>query len=364
MNLTHTRRVLAGAAGALALTAAMPLAQGHYTKDMYTFDRATLDSAGAFLNGELERLDQTLHLPLVAYTWMRDIKLREDVSVADDYSSFTNSSFSAPGGISNGGFRGGKSWASADTTAIAGIGLDIGKSANPLTIWARELSWSMPELMSAQKLGRPIDQQKYAGMQLKWNMDNDAQVYVGDSDLNQVGLFNNDANVTHNAVADGAQGSPLWTRKTPDEILNDVNQLISTTWAASAWAVIPNQLRLPPDQYNYILSQKVSNAGNVSILQFLRENNLVKASTGGELNIQPVKWLVGAGSGGTIGTQDGHNRMVAYNDDINYVRYPSTLLQRTPVENRGLYQITTYWCKLGVVEFVYPETISYADGIG
>lgn len=360
---TNTRLVLAGAS-MLAMAASGP-ALGHYTKDqMMTFDRATIDSAGAFLNGELERLDQTLHLPLVAYTWMRDIKLREDVSVADEYSSFTNSSFSAPGGINNGGPRSGKSWAGKDTTAISGIGLDIGKTAQPLTIWARELSWSIPELMSAEKLGRPIDQQKYAGMQLKWNMDNDAQVYVGDSDLNQVGLFNNDANVTHNAVANGALGSPLWSQKTPDEILADVNQLLSTTWGSSGWAVIPNQLRLPPDQYSYILSQKVSNAGNISILQFLRENNLVRASTGGDLNIQPVKWLVGAGTGGTIGTQDGHNRMAAYNDDVNYVRYPITLLQRTPIENRGLYQITTYWCRLGQVEFVYPETISYADGIG
>lgn len=362
MHNSTVRRVLAGAMASSMLSAP---ALGHYTKDqLMTFDKATVDSAGAFLNGELERLDQTLHLPLVSYTWMRDIKLREDVSVADEYSSFTNSSFSAPGGINNGGLRSGKSWSSKDATAISGIGLDIGKSANPLTIWARELSWSIPELMSAEKLGRPVDSQKYMGMQLKWNMDADAQAYVGDSDLNQVGLFNNDANVTHNAVANGASGSPLWTRKTPDEILADVNNLLSNAWGAAGWAVIPNELRLPPNDFSYILSQKVSNAGNISILQFLRENNLVKASTGGELNIQPVKWLNGAGSGGTVGTAGaGHDRMVAYNDDINYVRFPMTLLQRTPVENRGLYQITTYWCRFGVVEFVYPETVQYADGI-
>lgn len=35
---------------------------------MITFDRATVDGSGAFLVGELERLDQTLNLPLVGYT--------------------------------------------------------------------------------------------------------------------------------------------------------------------------------------------------------------------------------------------------------------------------------------------------------
>ena len=335
-----------------------------FTMDgLQTFDRATIDSTGAFLNGELERLDQTLHMPLVAYSWMRDIDLREDVSVADEVSSFTNSSFASPAGIANNGALGGKSWAGKNTNAITGISLDIGKTANPLTIWAEEISWSIPELMSAERLGRPVDSQKYAGMQLKWNMDADAQVYGGDSSLNFAGLFNN-TNITATSVAVGAGGSKLWAKKTPTEILADVNTLINATWAASGWAVMPDQLRLPPDQYSYIVSQLVSQAGNISILKFLMENNLVKTSTGRDLNIQPVKWLIGKATGGTIGTADAHNRMVAYSKNINYVRFPMTLLQRTAIENRGLYQITTYWCRFGVIEFVYPETIQYADGIG
>jgi hypothetical protein len=217
--------------------------------------------------------------------------------------------------------------------------------------------------MSAEKLGRPVDQQKFEGMKLKWNMDADAQAYVGDADINVNGLFNG-TGVTHNAVANGAFGTTIWTQKTPDEILADVNALLNGTWAATGWAVFPTQLRLPPDQFAYIASQKVSNAGNMSILTFLEENNVVRTGTGMRLNIKPVKWLIGGGAGGTLGTADGHNRMAAYNDDINYVRFPMTLLNRTPLEYRGLWQSTTYWNRFGVVEFVYPETIQYADGIG
>ena len=64
---------------------------------LHTFDRATVDSTGAFLIGELERLDQELNMPLVGYTWSRDIELREDVSIADDISSFTNTELAASG---------------------------------------------------------------------------------------------------------------------------------------------------------------------------------------------------------------------------------------------------------------------------
>jgi len=44
---------------------------------LMTFDSRTIDSAGAFLVGELERLDPRLHEPLVSVSWSRDIDLRD-----------------------------------------------------------------------------------------------------------------------------------------------------------------------------------------------------------------------------------------------------------------------------------------------
>ena len=55
--------------------------------------------------------------------------------------------------------------------------------------------------------------------------------------------------------------------------------------------------------------------------------------------------------------------MVAYTKDPTYVRFPMVPLTRTPLEYRGVYQLTTYYGKLGEVEFVYPETVGYAAGI-
>src|SRR5436190_18865318 len=60
-----------------------------------THDGRTVDSTGAFLVGELERLDLTLHEPLASVTWARDIQLREDVTVADEISSFTVSTYTS-----------------------------------------------------------------------------------------------------------------------------------------------------------------------------------------------------------------------------------------------------------------------------
>jgi len=328
-----------------------PMIRRAYTRDAMTYDQYTVDSTGAFLIGELERLDQKLHDPLVSVTWPRDIDLREDVTIADEVSSFTNSTFASAGGITPTG----KAWISKDANAITGVALDIGKTTHPLYLWGMEVKYTLPELESAQKIGRPIDVQKYDAMKLKHQMDIDEMVYIGDTTYGQTGLFNLSGVTPTNVVA-GGTGGTTWTTKTPDEILLDVNNLLTATWAATGWTIMPAELRLPPTQFSYLVSQKVSNAGNISILEFLRNNSMSNAANGRPLNIQPVKWLVGRGAGGK-------DRMVAYTRDPDRVRYPLVPLQRTPLEYRSLYQITTYFGRLGCIESPYPETIGYADGI-
>ena len=315
-----------------------------------SFDQATIDSAGVFLIGELEKLDQTLHMPLTSVMWPRDIDLREDVTIADEASSFTNSSFAAVGGLTPTG----KSWISKDSNTIPGIALDIGKTLHSLHLWGSEIKWTLPELYSAQALGRSIDGQKMAGLKLKHQMDIDEMVYIGDTSKNAFGMLNYPGVSTSNVV-NGAAASPLWASKTPDEILNDMNTLINSVWLTSAMAIVPDQLRLPPASFNYIASTKVSNAGNTTILEFVRDKNISSVINNKPLNIQPVKWLTGRGAGGS-------NRMTAYTRNAEYLRYPMVPLQRTPLEYRSLFQITTYFGRLGEVEIPYTETVGYADG--
>ncbi|EIY2678755.1 DUF2184 domain-containing protein [Raoultella planticola] len=310
-----------------------------------TFDQATVDSSGAFLIGELERLDQTLNLPLTSQTWSRDIQLREDVSIADEISSFTNTTFAAAGTPN----ANGKNWISPLATAIAGINVDIEKKGFPLELWGMELGWTIIELNAAAQVGRPIDTQKYDGMQLKWNMDTDEQVYIGDSAKGAKGLLNLSQVTPTNATK-------TWATSTADEIRASINQVLSNAWARSAYSKVPEDLLIPPEQYSFIASTIVSSAGNQSLLTYLETNTIAYHQNGKPLNIRPVKWMKGRGVGGT-------DRMVAYTNDKKFVRFPMVPLQSVPIQYRGLYQLVTYYGKLGAVEPVYPETLSYMDGI-
>jgi hypothetical protein len=332
----------------------------------------TVDSTGAFMVGELERLDQTLHMPLASVTWHRDIDLRQDVTIADELSSFTLSTGGSPGGLGQGNTVGkGKSWAGKNSNQTQGQSLDISKTQNPLRIWEQEVKFTILELESAAKTGRPVDQQKFEFLQLKHQMDIDEQVYVGDLGTGDTGLLNSSLITNNKVVATGASGYTPWVSKQPDEILADVNELITSVWTASAWAVMPNRLMLPPVVFGYISTQKVSNAGNVSILKYLEENNItVRASKGGGLQIFPNKWLVGLNLGvgnanfGVPGTKTvSSDVMFCYTKQYNRVRYPMTTLQRTPIQYSGIWHMTTYFCRLGVTEVVYPETAGWRYGV-
>ena len=329
-----------------------------------THDGKFVDSTGGFLVGELERLEMKLHEPLAAVTWGRDIDLREDVTIADDVSSFTLSTYGSQGSLGTGnGIGTGKSWIGKDTTQISGLSLDIAKIPHPLRPWGMEIKYTILELESAAKLGRPIDQQKFAGLQLKYQMDIDEQVYIGDLTTGDTGLVNAQGVTTTN-VPVGGQNNTAWALKTPDEILDDVNLALTTTWQTAAWAVVPGRILLPPTTYGMIATRKVSTAGNVSILSYVLENNLLAKTGQKRLEIYPVKWCIGAGIGGTIGTTAlGTDAMIVYTKDPDRVRFPMTSLSRTPVQFDGIYQKSVYFGRLGVVEVVYPETIGVYSGI-
>ena len=310
-----------------------------------TFDQATVDSTGAFLVHELERLDQTLNLPLTSQTWSRDIELREDVSIADEVSSFTNTTFAAAGTPN----ANGKNWINQLATAIAGLNVDIAKTGFPLELWGMELGWTVVELAAAAQVGRPIDTQKYDGMQLKWNMDTDEQVYIGDAVKGAKGLLNLSQVTPTNAAK-------TFATSTPDEIRAAINLVLSNAWTRSAYSKVPEDLLIPPEQYSFLASTIVSSAGNQSLLTYLETNTIAFHQNGKPLNIRPVKWAIGRGVAGK-------DRMVAYTNDKKFVRFPMVPLQSVPVQYRGIYQLVTYYGKLGAVEPVYPETLNYMDGI-
>lgn len=315
------------------------------------------DSTLAYFINQLDNLDKRLYEPLVAVSWGRDIKLRSGITMSNESTSFIQSAYAAAGSLQNpsaAASGGNMPWISAEGTAIPGVSVDGQRIVTPLRLLARELSYTSVELDRSMLTAQQIDVQKMDALNSLYQMNTDQMVYIGDSFVGATGLLNNASVAT--ATVTGGTWAAAVLASTPDVILNQINTALQATWSASAFAVCPSKLLLPPAQFALLAANKVSTAGNVSILKFVQENSISLQINGKELDIQPVKWLTGRGGSGA-------DRMVVYTNDESRVRFPMVPVRRETAYYQGIRFIAPYLWAFGQIEFVYPQTVAYYDGI-
>lgn len=309
------------------------------------FSDAEISSTGAFLVGELERLDPTLYEPITDFTWSRDIDLREDVTIADEVTSFILEQ--AAGGFGGTGV-GKKAWIKgADTTPVT-VSAGVSKVTNPLTPWGALVSYTIFDLMKSMQIGRPIDVQKYDNMKRKHQLDIDTQVYLGDEEVGVKGLLNNDDMVTAEDIGAFTPGTT-----TPAEAIDFFNTILNGAWKQTQFTRIPNTMLVPPAFFSALASTQLPNT-TMNLLEYVKSNNLSVAN-GGTLEIRPVKWLADSS------INSGNGRIVAYTKSRDVVRFPLVQLQSLPVQYRDYNQSVPYYGALGAVEFVRPEMVYYGD---
>lgn len=320
--------------------------------------KAAGDSALSYFVNQLSSLDKKLHMPLYSTTYLRDIKLRSDVSFANESTSYTLSTIAAGAGLSNASGAG-IPFINSGTTNLQGVDVNGQIVTAPLRIAGMSLSYSQIEIERSQLLGQPLDATKFNGINTKYQMGADQMAYIGDATVGAKGLLNKATVTTGTASATSWMGGTT----TPAQILASVNDLLNTTYKNSGYSRCPSEFRLPPAQYAYIAATPVTTAGSVSILKFLEDNSLSMRINGRPLNILPVKWLTGTTAGGVGGGAGGTDRMVAYTNDEDLVRFPMVPITGYTPSFHGIIYERPYVWGLGETEIVYPETMQYADGI-
>ena len=315
-------------------------------------DAAGTASGQAFLLAELEKQDPRLLEPLTSLTAPRDITMKPGggwVSLTSnvfvDYATTGNDEDAIIG---------------AETTNIPISQANLSKDVFKVFTFAEILRAPLFDDLKLQQIARSLNQILDDGLRLNFSKILDRNVYVGISKTGTFGLVNN-PNVAAGYVANNAAGtSRLWAKKTPIEIMNDVNQLITATWANSEYDLsgMADHVLIDPANYAYIANTPVTLAGTQSILEYLLKNNIA-VNQGRTLGIYPCRWCIGAGTGPT-------NRMVAYVNQENRVNMdlPVALsrVMTSPVVQSASYE-TLYAAQISQVKFLYYQCAEYADGI-
>lgn len=185
----------------------------------------------------------------------------------------------------------------------------------------------------------------------------DGVAIVGSASKGWTGLAN-DAGVTRvDAANDGTGPSRLWTAKTADQIIRDVNDALTGVYTASLTVEMADTILLPISALTTLATKRIDNT-TMTVMQYIALYNVYTMQTGQPLVIRGVRGLESAGSGGV-------GRMVVYRRD------PRVLKMHIPMRHRFLpvwqtgpltFDVPGIF-RLGGVEIRRPGAVRYVDGI-
>lgn len=216
---------------------------------------------------------------------------------------------------------------------------------------ASSYGYNIQEMRAAMYSNVPLEQRRSNAARRAIAQKENSIAFFGDAASGLQGLFQN-ANVTSVAIPnDGAGPSKLWSSKTPDQIIRDMNLVANSVVSVSLGVEIPDTMLLPLDSFNYVASTARSANSDTTILNYFLQNNPY---------ITQVEWvneLLAAGAGAT-------RRMYAYR------RSPEVLTQEVPsdfeqleLQHRNLeYTVPCIERYAGVLIY-YPLALAYGDGI-
>ena len=316
------------------------------------FSDSAIASGNAFLISELEKRDPKIREPLTSVTYSRDVPLKVGGGWVE-YVSAMNIDFGLTGGAGDGAV----SAPGANGSPVVQMNLE--KDTFGAHVFSTILRVPFVDMQRMQVTGKSLDALLTDGVRLAYDKHMDQNCYVGLGRYGTQGIVNN-SNVTAASVATGAGGSTNWSAKTPDEILKDVNDAVTAVWSAAQYdlSAIPNHIIIPHEQFNYIVSQKVSQAADKSILEYLLDNNIAKRN-GQQLVIAGCPWCKGAGTASA-------DRMVVYVHHERFLAMEELVpLSRTMTQPNveALAYDSVYMANISQLELFYTQTIRYFDGI-
>lgn len=306
----------------------------------------------AALISELQKRDPQLREPLTSITYLRDIPMETGGGWVD-----TLSAMYVQYGVVEGSGEGLAAASGANESAI--IQADIADERWGAHVFDITMRVGIIDQHRGKITGRNIEEIYREGIRLSYDKHNQQNGYLGMRKFGTFGLFNTPS-IPARLVDTGSGGGTVFKGKEPDEILQDINNAITTNWnrCENDESAIPNHILMPHEQLNYLVTQKVSFAADKSILTYIRENNITN-EYGGSLFFGATNTLAGAGTGGT-------DRMVVYHRNKRFVKMGELVglhraMTSTNTDKKSYDSL--FLANISQLQIFYEETVGYYDGI-
>lgn len=178
----------------------------------------------------------------------------------------------------------------------------------------------------------------------------------GDTEKGFEGLYNNSDVPDLTIPADGTGSSALWSTKTPDQIIRDLNAMITGVFNNTNTVGMADTLLMSHERFQYLASTRMTDS-QTTIMEFFMRTNVYTAMTGRRLDVRGRRGLSTAGAGGT-------QRMISYRRSPEVLKMHLPMPHRfLPVQIEGLQYTVPGIFRVGGLDVRLPQEMLYGDGI-
>lgn len=241
-------------------------------------------------------------------------------------------------------------WINGNADDIPMVGSERSKYASQIHTAAVGYGFGWEEVRYAQMVGVNLAAEDAITARRAYEELVDGVALRGDAAKGLKGLVNQTGLTTTAAAA-------IWTGATDAQILSDLNNALMRSITGTNYTSRASTVLMSPERY-LLLASRVFGTTQITLLDWLRQNNVYTAQTGQPLQIEAVMGLSTAGA-------SANQRMVVYRND------PSVLKMHIPMPFRFLpaYQDgPMHWVvpgvfRLGGLDIRLTSEIQYVDGI-
>ena len=133
--------------------------------------------------------------------------------------------------------------------------------------------YSVQDVRAARLAGKPLNQRKATAVRRAIDEKINSIAFNGDEAHGIVGILKNPNISTYTLTADGTGSATEFKKKTPVQILRDLNAAVSSVIELTNGVEVPDTVVLPIAQYNYLSNTPYSDSIADSILTVFKKNN-------------------------------------------------------------------------------------------
>lgn len=241
-------------------------------------------------------------------------------------------------------------WINGNTVDVNLVNTGMQKFEHAIYMGGIGYGFDLEEINHARMMRQSLESDKAGMCRRAYEEFCDDLAFVGNDAKGVQGLINNSAI----EVLTATHGD--WENQSEDNILEDVNNLIDGVGKSTNYIRMADTLLIDDGRYKLIATRRLSNT-TMTILEYIKKNNIYTAKSGKPLTIRVVRRLRDAAANGKA-------RMAAYrrNPQVLKMHIPMPL-NFMPAEKKGsINVIVPAIFRVSSLDIRLPNEIKYMDG--